>query len=412
MSARERPAVAVVGVVGAGTMGAGIAQVACLGGFTTYLHDPDPAALATGADRLEAALAKGAGRGRWSAEDAAAAAGRLTTATALDELAGADLVIEAAPEELELKRELFARLESICSADALLATNTSSLPISEIGARLADPGRFCGMHFFNPPALMKLVEIVAGERSTEATLEAVAGVARAMGRVPVGAADAPGFIVNRCNRPYTLEALRMLGEGVASHDQIDRVLRERGGYRMGPFELMDLIGIDVNLAVARSFYEQRPEPRWEPHPIQAELVAAGHLGRKAGRGFYDYGADRRVEPDAREVPGELADAILERVVAALVNEASYAVDEGVAGEADVDTAMRLGLNHPRGPFEWRDELGAARLVARLEELASTLDEPERYRPAPSLLAVAQASTGGRGSDGSRGRHGSRPSAAR
>ena len=385
-----------IGVVGAGTMGAGIAQLSALAGIPTALHDPDPTALATGADRVESALAKGAGRGLWSAGEAAEAAAMLGTATGLEQLASADLVIEAAPEDLELKRELFGRLERICAESALLATNTSSLPVTRIAESLTRPERFCGMHFFNPPALMRLVEVVAGERSAEATLDAVTGVARAMGREPVRAADAPGFIVNRCNRPFSLEALRMLGEGVASHAQIDRAMRERGGYRMGPFELLDLIGVDVNLEVARSFHAQRPEPRWEPHPIQEEMVAAGRLGRKSGHGFYEYRGGRRLdpEPEGPPLPDAEADAVLRRIVAGLVNEASFAVGEGVAQPHDVDTAMRLGLNHPRGPFEWRDSLGAASVLALLEDLAERTGEPERYRPAPLLVEAAQASAGG------------------
>jgi 3-hydroxybutyryl-CoA dehydrogenase len=384
-----------IGVVGAGTMGAGIAQLGCLGGFAVTLHDSDPQALATGADRLQAALAKGAGRGLWSAGEAAAAAGRLHTTLSLDELAGSELVIEAAPEDLGLKRELFDRLAAACGPEAILATNTSSLPVTEIAAEVEAPERVCGMHFFNPPPLMRLVEVVAGERTSEYTLRRAAAVARDMRREPVRAADSPGFIVNRCNRPYSLEALRMLGEGFATHAEIDAAMRERGGYRMGPFELMDLIGIDVNLEVARSFYRQRPEPRWEPHPIQEEMVEAGRRGRKSGAGFYEYRAGRKVEPEPR--PGRRAadpDAIVERIIAQLVNEANFAADEGVAKPDDIDTAMRLGLNHPRGPFEWQRELGADLIVEVLEELAESLGEPQRYRVAPPLEAATTGSGAG------------------
>jgi 3-hydroxybutyryl-CoA dehydrogenase len=381
-----------LGVVGAGTMGAGIAQLGCLGGFAVTLHDSDPQALATGADRMQAALAKGAGRGLWSAGDAAAAAGRLTTTLNLEDLAGSELVIEAAPEDLDLKRALFDRLAAACGPEAILATNTSSLPVSDVAAEVDAPERVCGMHFFNPPPLMRLVEIVAGERTSEYTLRRAAAVARDMKREPVRATDSPGFIVNRCNRPYSLEALRMLGEGFATHAEIDAAMREAGGYRMGPFELMDLIGVDVNLEVARSFYRQRAEPRWEPHPIQEEMVEAGRLGRKGGAGFYEYRAGRKVEPEPK--PGRVApdpDAIVERIVAQLVNEANFAVAEGVAKPDDIDTAMRLGLNHPRGPFEWQRELGADLVVEVLDELAETLGEPERYRVAPPLLAMTAGS---------------------
>jgi len=379
-----------VGVVGAGTMGAGIAQLGCLGGFEVVLHDPDPAALASGADRLRAALAKGANKGLWTSDAAAGAAEALETAE-FEGLAGCDLVIEAAPEDLALKRRLFSDLAHTCGPDAILATNTSSIPVSEIAAEVERPERVLGMHFFNPPPLMKLVEIVAGERTSEGALEETTDVARSMGREPVRAADSPGFIVNRCNRPYVLEALRMLGEGVAGHAETDRAMRVEGGYRMGPFELMDLIGIDVNLGVAKSFYGQREIARWEPHPIQERMVADGRLGRKAGRGFYDYKNGRKAV-DAEEAADEpLARAVFERIVSCLANEASFAVEEGVAEPDDIDTAMRLGLNHPRGPFEWRSELGAGRMVATLDTLAENAAserEAERYRVADSLRELA------------------------
>jgi 3-hydroxybutyryl-CoA dehydrogenase len=300
-------------------------------------------------------------------------------------------VIEAAPENLELKRELFAELAEICGPEAILATNTSSIPVSDIAAGLERPERVCGMHFFNPPPLMKLVEIVAGERTDEATLDRATEAGRTMGREPVRAADAPGFIVNRCNRPFSLEALRMLGEGVADHAQIDRAIREIGGYRMGPFELMDLIGVDVNLKVAQSFYSQREVARWKPHEIQERMVAEGRLGRKAGKGFYEYEGGRKVEPEMRHTSAKTDNAILEREVSCLVNEASFAVEEGVARPGDVDTAMKLGLNHPKGPFEWRDELEPERIVATLEGLAEnarTPAEAERYVIADSLRALA------------------------
>jgi 3-hydroxybutyryl-CoA dehydrogenase len=319
----------------------------------------------------------------------------LTTTANLNELAGCQLVIEAAPENLALKRELFDSLAAACGPDAVLATNTSSLPVSDIAAEVDRPERVCGMHFFNPPPLMRLVEIVAGERTDELTLAAAASVARAMDREPVRAKDSPGFIVNRCNRPFSLEALRMLGEGFATHAEVDAAVRERGGYRMGPFELMDLVGIDVGLEVARSFFRQRAEPRWEPHAIQEEMVAAGRLGRKSGEGFYSYPDGRRVDPEPE--PGREPadpDAILGRIVAQLVNEATFATEEGVASPPDIDKAMRLGLNHPRGPFEWQRELGSERLVAVLEGLAATTGETERYRVAPGLAGAGHASTGG------------------
>ena len=371
-----------IGVVGAGSMGAGIAQLGCVGGFETVLEDPVPDALERGEARLRQGRDKGASRGRWSDEEAAAAAARLRPSGSLDDLAGCDLVIEAAPEDLELKRDLFADLAEVCGEGTILATNTSSLRVTAIAERVPRPERICGMHFFNPPPLMRLVEVVAGERTSDGTVETATEVAERMLRTPVKAADGIGFLANRCVRPFTLESLRMLGEGVADHAQIDHVIRQDGGYRMGPFELMDLIGIDVNLSVARSFYSQRPEPRWEPHPIQERMVAEGRLGRKTGRGFYEYDEDA-TESGSPAVDGELRSRILDRVVCQLVNEASFAADEGVGTPEDIDTAMRLGFNHPRGPFEWLGELGAERVIGTLDELAARLDA-ERYRVPRSL----------------------------
>ena len=233
-----------VGVVGAGTMGAGIAQLSCLGRFDTYLHDPLPAALREGEQRLRAALVKGADRGRWTQAEAEAASARLRAASRLEDLAGCELVVEAAPESLELKRELFAQLAGVCGTGAILATNTSSLSVSAIASGVESPERVCGMHFFNPPPLMRLVEVVAGDETSEETLAMAGDVARAMGRQPIRAADAIGFVANRVARPFTLEALRLLGDRIATHEQIDRIVRIGGGFRMGPFELMDLVGVD------------------------------------------------------------------------------------------------------------------------------------------------------------------------
>jgi 3-hydroxybutyryl-CoA dehydrogenase len=391
-----------IGVAGAGTMGAGIAQLACLGRHETFLHDPDPEALARGEQRLRAALAKGADRGRWAFEEAEAASARLIASPRLEDLGGCDLVIEAAPESLELKRELFARLASACGPEAILATNTSSLSITAIAAGVERPARLCGMHFFNPPAAMRLVEVVPGAETSGGVADAVAQAAERMGRTPVRAADEIGFIANRCVRPFSLEALRLLEDRVAGVEQIDAVLRIGGGFRMGPFELMDLVGVDVGFEVAKSFWEQSfHEPRWQPSPIQAKMVAAGLLGRKAGRGYYDYsaGPHRPQDPKADAPPpanvGEwrgtdavrldpaVQASILERIVCQLVNEACFALGRGIGSAADIDTAMRLGFNWPRGPIAWGDAIGAERVLSVLDRLRSEIGE-ERYRAAPLL----------------------------
>jgi len=286
-------------------MGAGIAQVACLGGFETRLHDPIPEALAGGEERLRAALDKGAERERWSREEAEQAAGRLQAAPQLQDLAACDLIIEASPEDLALKQELFARLADACGPGAVLATNTSSLSVTAIAAGVPESQRVVGMHFFNPPALMELVEVVAGPESSEEALRLVTEVGERMGRTPVRAADQIGFLANRCARPFSLEALRLLGDRVADAETIDRICRVGGGFRMGPFELTDLVGVDVNFEVAKSFWEQSfHEPRWQPHPIQQQMVSAGRLGRKSGRGYYDYSEQPYREKDPEPRPFE------------------------------------------------------------------------------------------------------------
>jgi 3-hydroxybutyryl-CoA dehydrogenase len=385
-----------VGVVGAGTMGAGIAQIAALGGYETRLHDPLPAALEKGTARLRVALTKGASKGLWSEREAEDASARAGAAASLEELCECDLVIEAAPEDLGLKRELFAALAETCGAKAILASNTSSLPVKAIAAEVPRPERVVGMHFFNPPALMKLVEVVATAESSKAALEATTEVGRRMGRTPIRAKDSPGFIANRLARPFTLESLRMLAERVADAPTIDRVCRLGGGFRMGPFELIDLIGLDVNLSVARSFYSQGGEPeRWRPSEIQERMVEEGRLGRKSGRGFYEYGdgphrpADPDLDIEAPTLdPADLAkvdpaaETILPRLFAQIANEAAFALEEQVGSPDDMDTAMRLGFNWPRGPLELTELIGAERAAAVLEELRA--ERGEAYAPAPHL----------------------------
>ena len=290
-----------IGVAGAGTMGAGIAQLACLAGARTLVHDPIAEALQRGLEQIKGHLARGAARGRWSEAEAEAAAQRLEAAASLEELAPCELVIEAAPESLELKRDLFARLsEQVVSENCVLATNTSSLLVTAIASAAEGPERVVGMHFFNPAPLMPLLEVVAGEQSADRPLAIARAAGEAMGKRVIIAADGPGFLVNRCNRPFGLEALRLLQERTATVEEIDQICRLGGGFRMGPFELMDLVGVDVGLDVSRSFYEQSfGEPRWRPSPITVRMVAAGRVGRKAGRGYYDYtgGTDAYRAPD-------------------------------------------------------------------------------------------------------------------
>jgi 3-hydroxybutyryl-CoA dehydrogenase len=387
-------------------MGAGIAALAAEASLHTLLYDPDPQAL----ERAPQGV---------------------TPVRDLNALAPCGLVVEAAPEDLEIKRDLFRRLAEVVEPDCVLATNTSSLSVTALAAGLPHPGCVVGMHFFNPPAKMRLVEVVAGEESSPNALAVAREAGEAMGKHVIDAADSPGFIVNRCNRPFGLEALRVVQDGLATPEQVDRICRMAGGFRMGPFELMDLVGLDVGLAVSRSFYEQSfGEPRWRPSPLVARRVAAGHLGRKSGRGWYEYPPGRPPDPESAltttdlgelgdelpwvipplgrlvevtpDVPEPVARAlaslglhverveapVLERIVAQLVNEACFALGEGVGSAADIDAGMELGLNHPRGPLAWGDLIGPQRVLAILNGLQDEYRD-DRFRPAPRLLRAVR-----------------------
>lgn len=288
-----------IGVIGAGTMGAGIAELALSRGHRVALYDVNAAQLARAQTTLARNLEKLHGRGKLG-EPPEILLARLIGTTELGALAGADVVIEAAPERLDLKQALFQQLEDICT-HAVLATNTSTLLVSAIAAGLKDRSRLVGMHFFNPAQVLPLVEVIRGQDTSDAAVGAVTQLARDLGKTAVRCDDTPGFLVNRVARPFYGEGLRLAGEGVASYGDIDRVLRG-AGFRMGPFELMDLIGLDVNFASTLSVYEAFfHDPKYRPHPLQARMVAAGRLGRKTGAGFYDHARERAEEP-ALSVP--------------------------------------------------------------------------------------------------------------
>jgi 3-hydroxybutyryl-CoA dehydrogenase len=399
---------AVIGVVGAGTMGAGIAQVALEAGHEVVLYDVDEQALERGVERVRVGLARRAAKLELDADSIDEwVDGRLAnirTAVTLDAVAAAaDIVIEAAVEDIDLKRTIFRALDREAPPDALLATNTSALSVAAIAVATSRPEHVLGLHFFNPAPLMPLVEVVRGaETDGDSVARAVALIER-WGKTPVVADDAPGFIVNRVNRPFTLEALAMLEAGEASIPEIDAAVRS-AGYPMGPFELMDLTGIDVTLAATQGIHEgfaARGDPladRFRPSAIQERLVEARRLGRKAGAGFYAY--DAGLATDLPEVPGTVStdpaaaaaasgpldpatrDRIVERIELAIANEAYRARDEGVASEDDIDRALRLGAGHPAGPFErWADRGGATAIRDRLDNYA---DHRPRFVPARSL----------------------------
>ncbi len=398
-----------VGIVGAGTMGAGIAQVALAAGHPVLLFDPDAAALERARGRIADGLGRWAAKRNPRVEQAATIAGQLdrlgVASTAEDVAAASALVVEAVLEDLAVKSSLFRTLDAAASPDAILATNTSALSVAAIAANTRRPDRVIGLHFFNPAPVMRLVEVVAPAAADPDVGDRAMRLMTAWGKTPVRCSDSPGFIVNRVNRPFTLEALRILESGLAGVQELDGAARA-AGYPMGPFELMDLVGIDVNLAAARGLFDGfGGEPRFRPSPIQERLVNAGSLGRKTGRGFYRYDADGQVLGVSPDLPvGEppsvspAAPAVIEprearvqelvdRLTLGVVNEAFRALGEGVASAADVDLAIELGAGHPLGPFARVDTMGGAAAVAkRLARLAAA--EGARFAPASSLLAVA------------------------
>jgi 3-hydroxybutyryl-CoA dehydrogenase len=379
----------IVGVVGAGTMGAGIAQLALEHGHEVVIHDVDETAIERGRARIRDGLAKRALKLGLDADTIDEwIDGRLAHLRQAETIAGLggeiDVAIEAAIEDLGLKQDIFRALDAAAPRDAILATNTSALSVAAIASATSRPQRVVGLHFFNPAPVMPLVEVVAHRGTQQRVKVRSAALVQGWGKTAVLSTDSPGFIVNRVNRAFTLEALAMLERGEAGVASIDDALRA-AGYPMGPFELMDLIGVDVNLAVARALWEgfDRAE-RFRPSPIQERLVEEGRLGRKADAGFYWYDDGRRGEPyeGLGEGPLEPA-AIVERLELAIVAEAHRALADGVATEADIDLALRLGAGHPRGPFERARAWGGASTVR--DRLSALEGFGPRFEAPPGLV---------------------------
>ena len=384
-----------VGVLGAGAMGSGIAQVAAARGHQVVLADTSEPALARARDGLERAFRREAEKGRLGAADAEAAARRVATVGAgpsgpLEAFRGCGLVIEAIVERLDVKRESFARIEGAVDAGCVLATNTSSLSVSSIASSCVRPERVLGVHFFNPAPVMPLVELVPGVKTDPGVLAAVRALVDWWGKTTVVAADTPGFIVNRIARPFYGEALRLYDEGLADPATVDWAMREIGGFRMGPFELMDFIGHDINFAVSRSVYEAFfHDPRYRPSLTQQRMVEAGLLGRKSGRGFYDHSPGAAAPAPAGDRGA--GERIVERIVAMLINEAADAAYLRVASPEHIDLAMTKGVNYPKGLLRWADEWGPARVVRQLDALQEEYRE-DRYRASPLLRRMARDGT--------------------
>jgi 3-hydroxybutyryl-CoA dehydrogenase len=369
----------IVGVTGLGAMGLGIAQVFAQAGHPVRATDAAPAVRDSARDRMAAALAPRVEKGAMGADERDAILARLTVCDGPAGLSGAGLVVEAVVERLDVKRAVLAAIEDAVGPDTVLATNTSSLSVGAVAATLRHPERLVGLHFFNPAPVMRLVELVAHAGSSPAALDRARAATEAAGKVVVGAPDRPGFIVNRCARPFYGEALAMLEEGRTPAD-IDAAMLA-GGYRMGPFSLIDLVGADVNLAATEAIHAAMDRhPRYHVFGSLAVRVADGRLGRKSGFGFVFPGQPGAPPPDAA--------AIVARIEATLANEAAFLLAEGTVSRADVDTAVRLGLNFPRGPFEVLAREGRDTIRGRLAALAA--EAPPhlrgRYDPAPAIAA--------------------------
>ena len=366
-----------IAVVGAGTMGAGIAESAALAGLSVVMVDVREEALDLGRNTIEKDLKRRVKKGRLSEVERRASVGRISTTTALGACAGAPVVIEAVVEDIAVKSEVFADLEGVVASETVLATNTSSLSVAGIAAATEHPERVVGMHFFNPVPAMRLVEVVTGPSTDPSAVSQVEEVAEQLGKTPIRVSDTPGFVVNRVARPFYLEALRLVEAG-GEPGPIDAAIRGVG-FRMGPLQLADLIGNDVNLTVSESLFERYYyHPRFRPSYLQRSMVEGGLLGRKSGRGFYDYSAEMTVEDN--EIG--LSEDVSLRVISCIVNEAFLALSEGVATAEDIDRAMKLGANYPKGPFEWVEEIGASSVLKTLDSLRAAYGDA--YLAAPAL----------------------------
>ena len=371
-----------VGIIGSGTMGSGIAQVAATAGCEVKIYDTKADALAKAKVGLENILTRLIEKGRISEVEKTRIQGNIAYVDNLKELGDSDLTIEAIIEDLTIKKKVFQELETHVSENCIIASNTSSLSIASIASSLEKADRCIGIHFFNPAPLMKLVEVIPSIQTSEETLKISELTIRDWGKVVAVAKDTPGFIVNRVARPFYGEALRIYEEGIANFATIDWAMKTKGGFRMGPFELMDFIGNDVNYTVTetvfKSFYY---DPRYKPAFTQKRLSEAGFLGRKPGRGYYHY-SDSAPQAKANE-DRELAKTIADRIVVMLINEAADTLALNIASMEDIELAMTKGVNYPKGLFKWADEIGIENCIKQLDELYGWYHE-DRYRCSPLL----------------------------
>ena len=376
-----------ISIIGAGAMGSGIAQLAAAAGNQVKIFDNEPTAWARSKKQMEKILSRQVEKERMKQEEVDGIFDRIKAAANINDLAKADLVIEAIVEDLAVKKAVFQLMEGMVSPDCILATNTSCLSVSGIAAVCEKPERVLGIHFFNPAPLMKLVEIIPALQTNLEVVKKSREIVESWNKITVLAKDTPGFIVNRIARPFYGESLRILEEGVADATTIDWALMEIGGFRMGPFALMDYIGHDVNYTVTETVFKAFYfDERYKPSFTQKRLVDAGYLGRKTGRGFYDYssGAAEPVPKTNRK----LGQRIVDRVLVMLINEAADALFLQIASREDIDMAMRTGVNYPKGLLAWADEIGIEACVHLLDDLFDEYRE-SRYRCSPLLRRMAR-----------------------
>jgi len=374
-----------VSVIGAGTMGAGIAQISATNGHEVCLYDSFDGAIETAETKLKKILDRLVEKERITQQDNEAILGRINFTKDIKNVSGSGLVIEAIIENLEIKQKVFTEIESLVDEECIIASNTSSLSIAAIASALKKAERVLGIHFFNPAPLMPLVEIIPAVQTSESTLTKAKAIIDSWKKVTVITKDTPGFIVNRVARPFYGEALRIYEEGIADFATIDWAMREIGGFRMGPFQLMDYIGNDINYTVTETVFTAFYfDSRYKPSFTQKRMMEAGYLGRKSGRGYYNYSADTPKTIEDRE----LGKIILWRVLVMLINEAADALYLNIATKEDIDLAMTKGVNYPKGLLAWADEIGIENVLSQLENLQTEYGE-DRYRPSPLLRRMVR-----------------------
>ena len=373
-----------VGIIGSGTMGSGIAQVAATAGCMVNLYDTNQVALDKAKASLEKILNRLIEKGRIDTDEKNRIQNNINYVNSLKQLSDSDLTIEAIIESLAIKQKVFSELESYVSKECIIASNTSSLSITSIASSLKNPERCIGIHFFNPAPLMKLVEVIPAIQTSKEVVQKSVEVIKDWKKIVAVAKDTPGFIVNRVARPFYGEALRIYEEGIADFKTIDIAMKEQGGFRMGPFELMDFIGNDVNYTVTETVYNAfYQDPRYKPSFTQQRLSEAGYLGRKSGKGFYDYNVIPTEQSDEESLHKNSQKEIFDRVLVMLINEAADALFWNIASAEDIDNAMTKGVNYPKGLLTWADEKGIDWCVNTMDNLYHEYHE-DRYRCSPLL----------------------------